>query len=70
MRMHELINEGDVLKFKKKPSDLEKYASAFSKQHDDKHRYGVGQIECPYCRDVNCDYDCDESQAGGFNDEN
>lgn len=62
------VKEGDVVSFKKKKSEHEKYADAFSKQHDDEHRYGVGHIECPYCGDVNCDYDCDESQADGFNE--
>ena len=64
-----IVNEGDVVPFKKKKSDLEKYSDEFSKQHNDEHRYGVGSIECPYCGEINCDYDCDESQADGFVDE-
>ena len=65
-RKEQGVAEGEIVSFKKKKSEHEKYADAFSKQHDDKHRYGVGHIECPYCSDVNCDYDCDESQADGF----
>jgi len=54
----------NVIPFKKKSS----YEDAFSKQHNDEHRHGVGWIECKYCGDKNCDYDCDESQADGFNE--
>jgi len=62
------VTEDEVVPFKKKKSEHEKYADAFSKQHNDEHRHGVGWIECTYCGDVNCDYDCDESQADGFNE--
>lgn len=68
MRIHDLV-ESNVVKFKPRKSDQEKYADAFSKQHDDTHRYGVGQIACKYCGEVNCDYDCDASQADGELDE-
>lgn len=61
------VAEGEVVKFVKK-SNIEKYSDAFSKQHNDQHRYGVGEIECPYCGSIDCDYDCDESQADGFNE--
>ena len=64
------VSEGDLLTFNKKKSEHEKYADAFSKQHNDEHRHGVGWIECTYCGDVNCDYDCDESQADGFTEDN
>jgi len=30
------------------------------------HRIGVGAIECTYCGHKDCDFSCDESQAGGF----
>ncbi len=33
---------------------------------NDKHRDGVGETECKYCSSKDCDYDCDESQADGF----
>jgi len=59
------LDEGDVVPFKKKKTEYDKYKDAFSKQHDDEHRHGVGWIECDYCGDVNCDYDCDGSQADG-----
>jgi hypothetical protein len=63
------VNEGEVVPFKKKQSEHDKYADAFSNQHGEEHRYGVGWIECDYCGDVKCDYDCDESQADGFNED-
>jgi hypothetical protein len=63
------LEEGDVIPFRKKKSEHDKYADAFSKQHGEEHRYGVGWIECDYCGDVACDYDCDESQADGFNED-
>ena len=64
-----ILSEGEVIPFKKKQSQYDKYADAFSKQHSDEHRHGVGWIECPYCGEVNCDYDCDGSQADGQLDE-
>lgn len=30
------------------------------------HRLGVGLVPCRYCGSASCDFDCDESQAGGF----
>jgi hypothetical protein len=33
-----------------------------------RHRRGVGIVECHYCGRLDCDYDCDESEANGFND--
>jgi putative chitinase len=68
MRASEFIinlEEGDVIKFTPRKSSHEKYSDAFSKQHNDEHRYGVGHIPCDYCDNVNCDYDCDGSQADG-----
>lgn len=59
------VTEGDVVPMKKKKTEYDKYKDAFSKQHNDEHRHGVGYIECDYCGDVNCDYDCDGSQADG-----
>jgi len=64
-----ILTEGEVVPFKRKQSQYDKYADAFSKQHNDEHRHGVGWIECPYCGDENCDYDCDGSQADGQLDE-
>ena len=29
----------------------------------------VDKEECEYCGKADCEYDCDESQAGGFNNE-
>jgi len=69
MRAKDFIFEGDVIRFPKKKTNLEKYSDAFSKQHNDEHRYGVGHIPCDYCGEVNCDYDCDGSQADGELDE-
>jgi len=37
---------------------------------ENEHRSNVGIEPCLYCGEVNCDYDCDESQADGFNEEN
>lgn len=31
------------------------------------HRLDAGITECIYCGEKDCDYSCDESQAGGFN---
>ncbi len=41
------------------------------KVNEDKyeHRKGAGKTECRYCGCKDCDYDCDESQAGGFNND-
>lgn len=61
------ISEGQVVPFVKKKTEQEKFADAFEKQNNHTHRHGVGRIECEYCGDVNCDFDCDESQSGGFN---
>ena len=34
---------------------------------DENHnRVGLGTIECRYCGSKDCNFDCDESQAGGF----
>ena len=63
------VDEGEVVPFTRKKAEHDKYADAFSKQHGEEHRYGVGWIECDYCGDVACDYDCDESQADGFNED-
>ena len=30
------------------------------------NRVGLGSIECRYCGSLACNFDCDESQAGGF----
>lgn len=30
--------------------------------------YTMSKTKCIYCGCLNCDYDCDESQAGGFDD--
>lgn len=29
----------------------------------DEHRPDVGIVPCPHCGELDCDYDCDESQA-------
>lgn len=63
------LEEGEVVKFTPRKSSHEKYSDAFSKQHNDEHRYGVGHIPCDYCGEVSCDYDCDGSQADGELDE-
>ena len=34
--------------------------------HSKEHRAGAGKTACKYCGQKNCDYSCDESQAGGF----
>jgi hypothetical protein len=31
------------------------------------NRIGVGEIDCIYCGEKDCNFSCDESQAGGFN---
>lgn len=77
MRAKEFVKE-DVVDFpsgaqrfatnvRKNMSDEEKYAQALADQNPE-HRPGVGVEPCPFCSDVYCDYDCDESQADGFND--
>lgn len=33
------------------------------------HRPDLNMNPCQYCGEISCDYDCDESQAGGFNPE-
>ncbi len=36
---------------------------------ESEHRPGVGKIVCKHCNHLDCDYDCDESQVGGFEEE-
>ena len=50
-------------------SDKEKYNQALAHQNP-AHRPDAGIEPCPYCGSVDCDYDCDESQADGYNPEN
>jgi DNA-directed RNA polymerase subunit RPC12/RpoP len=40
-------------------------ATAESQELED-YRAGAGVTECEYCGGKDCDYSCDESQAGGF----
>jgi hypothetical protein len=35
-------------------------------EDQDEHRADAGVTECQYCEEKDCDYSCDESQAGGF----
>ncbi len=45
-------------------TDLEKYNEALELQTG--NRSDLGIIPCPYCDELECNFDCDEAQAGGF----
>lgn len=60
-----LVGEGDVIPFKPKKTEQEKYKSALEKQT--KNRSDLHHAPCEYCGNYDCNFDCDESQAGGFN---
>jgi len=68
MRAKEFLDE-DVIPFRQKDtrSNAQKYADAVEKQTG--NRSDLGVIPCPYCDDEWCNFDCDEAQAGGFEDD-
>jgi len=59
----------DVVPFRPRDTrpDQMKYDDAVEDQTD--VRSDLGVIPCPYCEDEWCNFDCDESQAAGFEDE-
>jgi hypothetical protein len=63
MQEEQEAEAAEIVEKKKKSSwgGLSLVASA------DDHRPDAGKTPCEYCGQVGCDYDCDESQAGGFN---
>lgn len=68
MRAKEFF-EGEVVPLRQRDirTDAQKYADEVEKQTG--NRSDLGVIPCPYCDDVWCNFDCDEAQAGGFEDE-
>jgi hypothetical protein len=42
----------------------------FKNDDEEEHRPNVGIEACTYCGSKRCYYDCDESQADGFDDAN
>lgn len=77
MRAKDFLKEGDVIPFQQRDdrTDQEKYDDASSDQIAKRPGYDtspsdtrsdIGKIPCPYCDDVWCNFDCDEAQAGGF----
>ena len=67
MRAYEFLKE-NVLQFKPKDTrpDWMKHDDAVEDQTG--NRGDLGVIPCPYCEDLWCNFDCDEAQAGGFDE--
>ncbi len=55
----------DIINWMKR---FDKLSTPVNEETDDDSRPGLGRDGCQYCGEVDCDYDCDESQAGGFDE--
>lgn len=48
---------------------VEQIAGGTQQEDADGNRVGLGTVACEYCTGVDCNFGCDESQAGGFTSE-